>query len=338
MVCAPLLRLPALATRLPPAPAAASSAALRDRSEQARGAAQRARPKELGERGQLVALRGCADADWCGAEVPCSGSACGAARPALRMRRTTSTETRPSSRSVCFSLPPLARQAGPLSCWRLCSATPRGWTPSRSLVAQLIASDGLVELQPHLLTRSVLQGTPTSPTATTRVALADLFVKVASKMCYSLDSGHFPASSSRCSSLWAALAAASARCRPTRPHHHPRRLGHTGTRTAPSTARRCSSRCRLTTGGRTRGGRSPSATRGLRCFSCARTACLLPPSTPKRASDSVVCLGGWATPTHCSRHLPLARSAETAPLCGRSWTTWPSVARLLRRSRPSQVR
>jgi hypothetical protein len=63
-----------------------------------------------------------------------------------------------------------------------------------TLLVQLIANDDLDELSRLLLTCSVLQGTPKPDSDDLRpLALGDLFVKIASKMCYSLDSGHFPA-------------------------------------------------------------------------------------------------------------------------------------------------
>jgi hypothetical protein len=58
-----------------------------------------------------------------------------------------------------------------------------------TLLVQLIAN----EHSRLLLTCSVLQGTPKPDSDDLRpLALGDLFVKIASKMCYSLDCGHFP--------------------------------------------------------------------------------------------------------------------------------------------------
>jgi hypothetical protein len=144
------------------------------------------------------------------------------------------------------------------------AAGPSGWTAQLlspllgdavcldavTLLAQLIAKDDLDEHSRQLLTCSILQGIPKPDSDDLRpLALGDLFVKIASKMCYSLDAGRFPvifAAAARCGLPSAHCRPCGLRWRltpPTSPSMSTRPV-----RTPLSTARWCSIRCTLTRG------------------------------------------------------------------------------------------
>ncbi|MEY3082615.1 MAG: hypothetical protein RJA94_2600, partial [Pseudomonadota bacterium] len=91
---------------------------------------------------------------------------------------------------------------------RSTAAGPSGWTAELlapllgddscleavTLLVQLIANDDLDEHSRHLLTCSALLGIPKSDSDQLRpLALGELFVKIAAKLCFDLDAHHFPA-------------------------------------------------------------------------------------------------------------------------------------------------
>ena len=91
---------------------------------------------------------------------------------------------------------------------RSTAAGPSGWTAELlapllgndscleavTLLVQLIANDDLDEHSRHLLTCSALLGIPKSDSDQLRpLALGELFVKIATKLCFDLDARHFPA-------------------------------------------------------------------------------------------------------------------------------------------------
>ena len=189
--------------RMPPAPAVALVIEPRDRSEETRWASQLAHAKELGERGNMRR---------CVATLTQSGAAEWSQERVEHMRKLhpAGTDALPQCPGdapyAVFDKDDVAKLVQRLL--HSTAAGPSGWTAELlapllgdavcldavTLLAQLIANDELDEHSRQLLTCSVLQGIPKADSDDLRpLALGDLFVKIAAKLCFSLDARHFPA-------------------------------------------------------------------------------------------------------------------------------------------------